>query len=176
MTRRFRSVLMVLLAAGAMSLSPVRAATPEDGAAEAAQAWARAIIARDVETQMKLIPATMYAKPDERARNRLQRLHNKELAIINNEKYLSFDVRAPVQTLKINKTTAVVLPYQSILTIPEGKLQTNSVLIALAEEGSSQWSVFDGSGHTTRSLKVLIPGYTTGLAVPPAVTLVIKGE
>lgn len=175
MTRGFRYLSMMLLA-GAMALSPVQAATPEEGAAEAAQAWGRAVMARDVDAQIKLLPATMFSSPGDRERNRLQRLHDKELAIINKQNYLSFDVRAPSQTLKINKTTAVVLPYRSILAIAEGKLQTDSVLIALSEEGSNQWSVFDGSGHSARSLKMLIPGYTTGLSVPPAASKVIKGE
>jgi hypothetical protein len=176
MTRGFRCLSMLLLTAGAMALLPVQAATPEEGAAEAAQAWGRAIMGRDIDAQMKLLPPAMYPKPGERERQRLQRLHDKELAIINNQKYLSFDVRAPSQTLKINKTTAVVLPYRSILSIAEGKLQTDSVLIALSEEGSGQWSVFDGSGHSPRTLTALIPGYTTGLGVPPAVSKVIKGE
>jgi hypothetical protein len=175
MTRGFRYLSMMLLA-GAMALSPVQAATPEEGAAEAAQAWGRAVMARDADAQIKLLPATMFSSPGDRERNRLQRLHDKELAIINKQNYLSFDVRAPSQTLKINKTTAVVLPYRSILAIAEGKLQTDSVLIALSEEGSNQWSVFDGSGHSARTLQALIPGYTTGLAVPPAASKVIKGE
>ena len=176
MPRGFRTLSMMLLAAGALALAPVQAATAEDGAAEAAQAWGRAIMARDIDAQMKLLPATMFSKPGDRERNRLQRLRDQELAIINKQKYLSFDVRAPSQTLKINKTTAVVLPYRSMLSIAEGKLQTDSVLIALSEEGSNQWSVFDGSGHSARSLKIMIPGYATGLSVPPAVARVIKGD
>lgn len=177
MTRNslFRWMMMVLVA-GAMVLPPVRAATAEEGATAAAQAWGRAVMARDVDAQMKLLPATMYPKPGERERERLQRVHDKELAIINKQKYLSFDVRAPTQTLKVSKTIAVVLPYRSILSIAEGRLQTDSGLVALSEEGSNQWSVFDGSGHSARTLKALIPGYTTGLGVPPAVSKVIKGE
>jgi hypothetical protein len=173
MSRGFRHLSMLLMAVGAMALSPVRAATPE-AAAAAAQAWGQAVVARDVEAQMKLLPATMFSSPGDRERNRLRRLHDKELAIINRQNYLSFDVRAPSQTLKVNKTTVVVLPYRSILAIAEGKLQTDSVLIALSEEGSDQWSVFDGSGHGARSLKMLIPGYTTGLSVPPAASKIIK--
>jgi hypothetical protein len=176
MLRRFRTISIALLAAGAMAVTLAQAATPEEGATEAAQAWARAILARDVEAQMKLLPATMFSKPADRERNRLQRLHQKEMALINNQKYLSFDIRPPSQTLKVNKTIAMVLPYQSIMTVADGKLQTNSVLIALAEEGSNQWSVFDGSGHDARSLKVLIPGYTSGLGVPPVAATVIKSE
>lgn len=176
MFRGFRSVLIVVLMAGATAVPPAQAATAEDGAAEAAQAWARAIMTHDVDAQMKLLPATMYAQSGERELRRRQRLHEKELAIINRQKYLSFEVRAPVQTLKVNTTTAVVLPYRSVLTTAQGKLQTDSVLIALSEEGSGQWSVFDGSGHGARSLKALIPGYTTGLSVPPAAAKLIQGE
>jgi hypothetical protein len=174
--RLFRFALTLLLAAGAAGLSPVRAATPEDGAVEAAQAWVKAIIARDVDAQIKLLPDTMYADRAERERKRQQRVRDRELAIINNQKYLSFDLRAPSQTLKVNKMIAVVVPYRSVLATAEGKIQTDSSLIALSPDGSSQWSVFDGSGQVDRSLKSIIPGYTTGLMVPRAVSTVIKGE
>jgi hypothetical protein len=177
MTQGIRYLSTILLAAGAIVLSPVRAATAEEGAAEAAQAFGRAILERDVDTQMKLLPATMYSKPGEREQERLRRLHDKERAVINGQKYLSFEVLSPSQTLKINKTTAVMLPYRSVLAMPEGKLRTESALIALAEEGSNRWSVFDASAyHTARSLKLVIPGYTAGLAVPPLKTKLIKGE
>lgn len=62
------------------------------------------------------------------------------------------------------------------MTVPQGKLQADSALIALSEEGSGRWTVFDGTGHNRRSLKALIPGYTSGLALPPAATKVIKDE
>jgi hypothetical protein len=176
MLRDFRNVTIALLTAGATAWSPVRAATPEEGAAEAAKAWGRAIVERDVDAQVKLLPATMFTKPGERERFRLQKVHEKEVAVINKRKFLSFDVQPPAQTLKMNKTVAVVLPYRSLLSVAEGKLQTDSALIALAEEGSNDWSVFDASGHGPRSLKVLIPGYTTALRLPPAVSKVIKGE
>ena len=174
MMRRLRS--MLVLATGMLALAAVQAATPEQSATELAHAWARAITTRDVDAQMKLLPPTMYVKPGEREKNRLLRLHEKEVALINHQKFVSFDVRAPVQTIKINKTTAVVIPYQSIVTVAEGKLQTDSVLVALAEDGADKWSIFDGTGHTTRTLKLLIPGYTTGLNVPPAQSKLIRGE
>lgn len=176
MIRRMQMMAVILLAAGAVALAPPVAAAPEDGAAEAAKAWAAAVLARDVDAQMKLLPATMFPKPGDRERQHKMKVHDNELAVINKEKYLSFDVRAPVQTVKFNKMVAVVLPYRSVLAVAQGKLQTDSVLIALAEEGSGKWSVFDGSGHTTRSLKLHIPGYAGGLGLPPAVTKVIKDE
>ena len=176
MTHGMRTRALTLFTAGAMALSSALAATPEEAAAQVAQAWATAIMADDVDAQMKLLPPKMYAKPGERERQRLQRLHDKEMAIVNNQKYVSFDVRAPVQKLKINKTIAVVVPYRSVQAVAEGKLQKDSVLIALSEEGSDQWSVFDGTGHGTRSLKMLIPGYSTGLNVPPAAVRLVKRE
>lgn len=174
--RGFRFALMLLLAAGAVGLPPVRAATPEEGAVEAAQAWVKAIIARDVDAQMKLLPETMYADRAERERKRLQRVRDRELAIVNNQKYLSFDLRAPSQTFKVNKMIAVVVPYRSVLATAEGKIQTDSSLIALSLDGNNRWWVFDGSGQVDRSLKSIIPGYTTGLVVPRTVSAVIKGE
>jgi hypothetical protein len=171
----FRFLLM-LLTAGATALTPARAAPPEEGALAAAQAWARAIITRDVDAQMKLLPATMYPKPGDRERLRMQRLHDNELAVIDKRAYLSFDVGAPAQTLKVDHTIVVVLPYRSVQASADGKLQTDSSLIALAQEGSGQWSVFDGGGHGERSLKTLIPGYKTGLLVPRAASKVLRGE
>ena len=175
MMRRL-SLILILATAGVLALPAVRAATPEQSATELAHAWARAITTGDVDAQMKLLPTTMYVKPGERERNRLLRLHEKEVALINKKKFVSFDVRAPLQTIKINKTTAVVIPYQSIVEVAEGKLQTDSFLVALAEDGADKWSIFDGTGHTTRTLKLLIPGYTTGLNVPPAQSKLIRGE
>ena len=171
-----RLILSLMLAGGTLVLAAVEAATPEQSATELAHQWARAVMTRDVDAQMRLLPPTMYVKPGERERNRLLRVHEKEVALINKQKLVSFDVRAPVQTIKLNKTTAVVIPYQSIVEIAEGKLQTDSVLVALSDEGTDKWSIFDGTGQSTRSLKLLIPGYTTGLSVPPARSKLIRGE
>ena len=176
MIRKMRTVAVTWLAVGAAVLAPALLAAPEDGAAEAGKAWAAAIVARDVDAQIKLLPATMFPKPGDRERQHKMKVHDNELAVINKQKYLSFDVRAPVQTVKFNKMIAVVLPYRSVLTDAQGKLQTDSVLIALAEEGSGRWAVFDGTGQTLRSLKLHIPGYAGGLGLPPAVTKVIKDE
>ncbi|MEP7084004.1 MAG: hypothetical protein ABI854_04640 [Betaproteobacteria bacterium] len=177
--RGFRSMWIAAATVTVMALltvTRVAAATPEQSATELAHAWARAIMTSDVEAQMKLLPTTMYAKPGERERNRLLRLHEKEMAVINKQKLVTFDVRAPIQTLKINNTTVVVIPYQSVVTIADGTLQTDSVLVALTDESSDKWGIFDGTGHGTRSLKQLIPGYTIGLTIPPARVKVIKGE
>lgn len=171
-----RWAMLALGAAAAMALAPARAATPQEEALEAAQALSRAIMAQDVDAQMKLLPPTMYARPGERDRVRAQKLHDKEVAIVNKQKYLSFEVKAPVQTLKVNAFTAVVVPYRSVLAEADGKLQVDSVIIALTDEASGKWSAFDGSGQVTRTLKVIIPGYTQGLVVPPVASKLIKGE
>ena len=176
MIRKMRTVAVTWLAVGAAVLAPALLAAPEDGAAEAGKAWAAAIVARDVDAQMKLLPATMFPKPGDRERQHKMKVHDSELALINKQKYLSFDVRAPAQIVKFNKMIVVVLPYRSVLTVAQGKLQTDSVLIALAEEGSGSWSVLDGNGQTQRSLKLHIPGYAGGLGLPQAVTKVIKDE
>jgi hypothetical protein len=176
MIRKMRTVAVILLAASAAALAPALVAAPEDGAAEAGKAWAAAIVARDVDAQMKLLPATMFPKTGDRERQHKMKVHDNELAVINKQKYLAFDVRAPAQTVKFGNVIAVVLPYRSVLTVAQGKLQTDSVLIALAEEGSGKWSVFDGTGQTLRSLKLHIPGYAGGLGLPAAVTKVIKDE
>ena len=176
MNRELRFRVILLLATWVLAISLVRAATPETEALAAAQAWGRAIMAHDVDAQMKLLPQAMYPKPDERERQRQVRLHETELARINNRKYVSFDVRPPAQTMNIGTRIVVVVPYRSIQTIVEGRLQTDSVLIALSEEGSNQWSVFDGTGRTVRTLTAVIPGYTKELRVPPAVTKVLRAE
>lgn len=92
--RRCRTILLrMLLAACAATFLPAWAAADE-GAAEAAKAWAAAVMARDVDAQMDLLPATMFPKSGERERQRKLKLHDKEMAIINNQKFLSFEVRA----------------------------------------------------------------------------------
>ena len=67
------AMTMVAMLTGAQAV----AATPEQSATELAHLWARAVMTSDVEAQMKLLPATMYAKPGERERNRLWRVHEK---------------------------------------------------------------------------------------------------
>lgn len=170
-----RLSLVIMLTAGALA-GYVSAASPEEEATTAAQAWAKAIMNRDVETEMKLMPSTMYAKPGERERQRLLKLHDREMAVVNQEKWLSFEVRPPTQTVKINKTIAVVLPYSSELAKSKTRLQTHSALIALSEEGSGKWSVLDATGQNPRSLKIVIPGYNGSLQLPPPMVTAVKTE
>ncbi|MEO8137059.1 MAG: hypothetical protein ABI831_24160 [Betaproteobacteria bacterium] len=171
----FRRLLLIILATGGMA-GVARAATPEEDASSAAREWAKAIMTHDVETEMKLLPPALFPKPADRERARLMKLRERELAVVNGDKYLSFEVRLPIQTVKIDKVTAVVLPYTSELGTPKGKLQTNSALIAIFEQDSGKWSIIDGSGQNPRSLKRLIPGYTANLQLPPALVNFTKIE
>ena len=175
MTNAFRRLSLIIMIAGGLA-GPVSAASPEEEAAAAGQAWAKAIMTRDVETEMKLLPPTVFAKPGERERQRLLKLHDREMAIVNRDKWLSFAVRPPTQTVKINKTIAVVLPYSSELATSKGRLQTHSALIALSEEGSGKWFVLDATGQNPRSLKIVIPGYAGNLQLPPPLVTAVKTE
>ena len=174
MTNAFRRLSGIGLAALWMAGAAL-AATPEEEATAAAQAWAKAVMTRDVDTEVKMLPASMFARPADRERRRLFRTAEREVAIVSGEKYLAFDVRPPTQTLQINKYTAVVFPYASKVDTPRGRLLTNSSLIALSEDGS-KWSIMDGSGQSTRSLKQLIPGYTGGLSLPVSKVSVVQPE
>ena len=103
------------------------------------------------------------------------RVRDNELASINQGKYTMFGLGPPLQMLKVGKATAVVIPYKAIVENTDGKIQTDSSLVAVALDGGT-WSVFDGSGHNARSLKVIIPGYTSGLNVPLAKSIALKTE
>ena len=173
MLQRIRWLAACLM--GGVALAAAAGPT-EDAALAAAEAWAKAVSTRDVDAEFKLLPATMYAKPGERERMRAQRIRDREIAQLNKDVYLSFQMRAPIQTARIGKFTAVVVPYSYERQSPSGKLQRHSSAIALNEEGSSNWSVFDGSGQATRSLKALIPGYNGELSLPPAYTTALKPE
>ena len=151
------------------------AATPDEEAARAAaQAWVKAVTGRDVDAQIKLMPPTMFATSADRERARHQRVHEIEIALIKSRRYEKFELSPPAQTLKVGKATAVVIPYKAIVSSTDGKLQIDSSLVALALDGGSQWSIFDGAGHTSRTLKTVIPGYVTGLSVPTATSKVVK--
>ena len=174
---------LTIVAAGALLgvtnriVGTAMAATPEEDAAMlAAQAWVKAVTTRNVEAQMKLLPPTMFATSGDRDRARLVRVRDNEIAIIKDAKTIKFEVSPPVQTLKVGKSTALVIPYTMISSTTEATIQTNSSLIALALDGGSPWSVFDGSGHTERTLKTIIPGYKSGLNLPLARASAIKGQ
>lgn len=175
MIRRIRSAVLVILALGPIGTMPAWAATPEEGASAAALTWSQAVLAGDVDAQMKLLPPTLYSKPGERDRNRAMRLHEKEMAVINKVKILSFEVLPPAQTLKVDPYTVVVVPYRSVRSSPEGKLQTDAALIAMSEGASDTWWVFDAAGQVARTLKVVIPGYVQGLNLPRIVTRPVAG-
>lgn len=174
MTNAIRRLAAVGLATLLMTGAAL-AATPEEEATAAAQEWAKAVMTRDVETEVKMLPATMFPKPGDRERRRLVRTAEREAAIIAGEKYLAYDVRPPLQTVQINKYTAIVFPYATKIDTPRGRLLTSSSLIALSEDGG-KWSIIDGNGQTTRSLKQLIPGYTGGLSLPVSKVVLVKPE
>ena len=153
------------------------AATPEEEAAMAAgRAWSKAIVARDVDAQMKLMPPTMFARPEDRDRARLQRIRDKEVALIKSASIATFELGAPIQSVRVGKTPVVVIPYKSVVSSSDGRIQTESSLIAFAPDGGSSWWVFDGSGHSVKTLKTIIPGYSAGINVPVTRSAVLKAE
>ena len=179
MYRFFRGICAAsLIAAIAFGLSAAATAqTPEENAALAvAQSWVKAMTSRDVDAQMNLLPSTMFARDGDRERAKRMRLHDQELATIKKAKYAMFGLGPPSQSIKVGKASVVLIPYKSIVESSDGKIQTDSSLIAVALDGGSNWNVFDGSGHTARSLKTIIPGYTAGLNIPAARSVVLKSD
>jgi hypothetical protein len=169
-----RTAAAVLLAAGIVA-APVRAATAEEGAVLAAREWVKAVTAHDVDTQMNLLPKRLYASPEARERAKQMRLHEKEMAQINREKYRSFEIQAPSATSKIGKMTLVIIPYTAVVENDKsGKIERSSSLLAIAEEGSSDWAVMDGSGQNPKSLKFVLPGYTGNPRIPPSLSKIVK--
>lgn len=169
-----RAAAAVLLAVGIVA-APVQAATAEEGAVLAAREWVKAVTAYDVDTQMSLLPKRLYASPEARERARLMRLHDKEMALINREKYHSFEIQAPAATSKIGKMTLVIIPYKAVVESEKGgKIERSSSLLAIAEEGSSDWAVMDGSGQNFKSLKFVLPGYNGNPRIPPSLSKLVK--
>lgn len=168
--------LVIALAAGALAASVARAGTPAEDAAAAAQKWAKAAMEFDADTQVKMLPKKLVATPEVAERERKGRLHEKEMARINGEKWLSFDVQPTGQLGKVGNMLVMVFPYKWVKQVREGKLQRESSLLAVAEEGSSDWSIVDGTGQNERSIKAYVPGYAGAPPVPVPVTKVIKPE
>jgi hypothetical protein len=164
--------------AGALIAALAQAGTPAEDAFAAASEWARAVTARDIDTQMKLLPKAIFVRPDSMGHERRMRQHDKELALLNDEKYLSFEVRPAPANLSgtVGKMTMMVFPYSSVVQTRDGKMQRDSYLVAVAEGGSSNWSVMDGSGQSVRSIKIFVPGYAGVPPVPPAMTKMLKAE
>ena len=168
-----------IAAAGVAALiaGPVWSLTPDEEAAVAvSQQWAKAVTSRDIEAQVKLMPSTMFLRDGDKDRARKQRAHDNELAVIRKQKYTMFELGPPMQTLKVGAATLVLLPYKSAIdSTLEGRLQVESSLIAVALDGRN-WSVFDGSAQNLKSLKLIFPGYTGGLNVPPVRSVATKPE
>lgn len=168
-------VAAAVLLAAAIVAAPVQAATPAEDAVNAAREWVKAITAYDVETQMSLLPKRLYASPEARERAKQMRLHDKEMAKINREKIHSFEIQAPSATAKIGKMTLVIIPYRAVVENEKtGKIERSSSLLAIAEEGSSDWAVMDGSGQNVKSLKFVLPGYNGQPRIPPSLSKVAK--
>jgi hypothetical protein len=169
-----RAAAAVLLLAGIFA-TPVRAATLEEDAMNAAREWVKAVTAYDVDTQMNLLPKRLYASPESRERAKQMRLHDKEMAKINREKIHSFEIQAPSATSKIGKMTLVIIPYRSVVENEKtGKIERSSSLLAIAEEGNPDWAVMDGSGQSFKSLKFVLPGYSGHPRIPPSLSKVVK--
>jgi len=175
MTSKICAVMLMTLAT-ALPGTAALAATPAEDAAAATKLWVKAVIERDVDTQVKMLPKRLFATPEQIDRERKSRLHDKEMAIINGEKYLSFDVEPTGQSGKVGNMIVMVFPYRAVVQVRQGKLQRESSLLAVAEEGSSNWSVIDGSGQNPRSIKVFVPGYTGVPSVPVARSVLLKPE
>lgn len=175
MAMRFRSLVVVVLAGGLWATA--QAATPEEEGAAAAGAWAKAVMAADIEAQLKLLPKRLFLKPGEREREEKRLMHDKEVALINGDRYLSFEVQPKaVATGKVGNTVVMMFPYRSVFQTKGAKLQRDSSLIAIAEEGSSSWSVIDGSAQSTKSMRFLVPGYAGRPPIPRPVTKAIPTE
>jgi len=176
MGSRIRALGGMMAAAGALVCAMAQAGPAED-ASVATKEWAKAVLAQDIDTQLKLLPKAIFARPDSLERERKMRLHDKEMALINGQKYLSFEVQpAPAVTGSVGKMLMMVFPYRSVLQTREGNLQRDSSLLAVAEQGSSNWSVMDGSGQSVRSIKGFVPGYVGVPPIPPAMTKMLKAE
>lgn len=169
-------VAVVTWLAASMSSSSFAATPEEDAAMAVGRAWSKAIIARDVDALMKLMPPTMFAKPEDRERARLQRIRDKEVALIKSASIATFELGVPIQTVRVGKTPVVVIPYKSVVSSSDGRIQTESSLIAFAPDGGGDWWVFDGSGHSLKTLKTIIPGYSSGINVPVTKSAVLKAQ
>jgi hypothetical protein len=173
---RVRSLIFAAIAGGLIGAS-VRAATPEEEAGAAAREYAKAVSTRDIDTQLKLLPRRLFAKPGDREREEKRLTHDKELAVINGERYLVFDVQQkPTSTGKVGNQLVLVFPYRSVVQNRDAKFQRDSSLIAFAEAGSSEWSVIDGTAQNTKSMKIFLPGYAGNPPIPRPVTKSLAAE
>ena len=171
-----KAALCAAASVAALLVSPAWALTPDEEAAIAvSQQWVKAVTSRDIDAQVKLLPSTQFPREGDKDRARKQRAHENELAVIRKQKYAMFELGAPMQTLKVGQATVVLVPYKTEVNSLDGKLQIESSLIAIALDGRN-WSVFDGSGQNPKSLKIMIPGYSGGLNVPPARSVLVKPD
>jgi hypothetical protein len=152
----------------------LKAATMEEEAVAAAREWVKAVVDRDVDAQMKRLPKRLYPSPDSRERGRRQREHENEMALVNGTKYVLFDILAPSGSGKVGDFTMVVIPYRMVLETRGSKLERTSSLLAIAEEGSSNWSVMDGTGQNPRSLRFVVPGYKGVPRIPVATSKLLE--
>jgi len=166
------AMLVAVIVAG----TPAAAATPDEEAAEAARAYVKAVMARDVDAQLKLLPKGYFANAADRERRYKRLLHEKEMAVINDEKYVSFDVQPKIASGKVGNNTVIVFPYRSVTKNREARTERQSSLLAIAEEGSSNWSVIDGTGQSARSMKGYLPAYNGNPPIPKAVVKALPAD
>ena len=169
----FAAAAIVMTIAG--TTAPAAAAVPgEDAALAAAQEWAKAVVAQDVEAQVKLLPKRATPSPEARERWRAARLHEKEVALINGDRVLSLDVQPATGSGQVGKVTMIVFPTRSVVESKGTKIQRESSVLAFAEEGSSEWSILDGSGQNQKSLRFIVPGYNGSPRIPIAAAKTLK--
>ena len=177
MALRCRTLVLTAVFAAELLGGVAQAATTEEEAGAAAREWAKAVMARDIGLQLKLLPKQLFVKPGEREREEKRMMHANELAVINGEKYLSFDVQPKASvTGKVGNQVVLMFPYRSVVQTRDAKFQRDSSLIAVAEEGSSNWSVIDGTAQNPKSMRVYLPGYAGNPRVPRPVTKLLPLE
>ena len=81
--------------------------------------------------------------------------------------FISVDMGEPGDIYSTGDNLFSLVPQTIILKIPNGKLKTESYLLALSENNGDTWYFIDTSQLTMDNVKEMLPNYNMDLRIPP---------
>lgn len=81
-------------------------------------------------------------------------------------KFRQVNFGEPSDILEKNNTLQAVLPQMTLMSVPEGVLNSKGHLLAISYNNGESWSFLDVSTMNSRQVKSLVPNFNTMLEIP----------
>ena len=79
----------------------------------------------------------------------------------------------PSATVTAGNEIHCLVPQTVVLTIPKGKVRSESYLIGISQDGGKHWYFIDTAQITMANVKDVLPNYNMDLVIPPAKSPVV---